>query len=64
MDGEVRQVEEEGAAVVPLVGGGMALDDLLGLGGEEVGGVVAEVAPGDAHVAPEVVAPTILGKTM
>ena len=61
MDGEVRQVEEEGAAVVPL---NVALDDLLCLGGEEVGGVVAEVAPGDAHVPPEVVAPTVLEKTV
>ena len=67
MDGEVRQVEEEGAAAavaVPLVGGGVALDDLLCLGGEEIGGVVAEVAPGDAHVPPEVVAPTVLEKTV
>ena len=57
MDGEVRQVEEEGAAVVARR---VPLDDLLGLVGEEVGGVGAEVVPGHAHVPPEVVAPSVL----
>ena len=57
MDCEMRQVEEEWSAVVPLR---VSLDDLLCLAGEEVGGVVAKVSPGDAHVAPEVVAPAVL----
>ena len=57
MDCEVGEVEEEGPPVVLLR---VALDDLLCLGGEEVGGVVAKVAPRHAQVAPEVVAPTVL----
>ena len=57
MDCEVGEVEEEGPPVVPLH---VSLDDLLCLGGEEVGGVVAKVAPRHAQVPPEVVAPTVL----
>ena len=57
MDGEVGEVEEEGPPVIPL---SVALDDLLRLGGEEVGGVVAKVAPRHAQVPPAVVAPTVL----
>ena len=64
MNREVGEVEEEGppvvAVVLPPLRMRVALDDLLRLGGEEVGGVVAKVAPRHAQVAPEVVAPTVL----
>ena len=51
------EVEEEGPPVVPPH---VSLDDVLCLCGEEVGGVVAKVAPRHAQVAAEVVAPTVL----
>ena len=66
MNREVGEVEEEGppapavAVVPPPLRMRVALDDLLRLGGEEVGGVVAKVAPRHAQVPPEVVAPTVL----